>query len=168
MAPQNVRNCTSCISTASDADQMDIESCSSEISEIVCTKESIKKIVDKINAFGTVSVGNRVPLSISEINSVCNMAVEALSLNGPFVELPDENVHWAILGDIHGQFNDMISLLKLFCDDYAGKKPNHTLKYLFLGDYVDRGDFSLEVVISLLCWKILCPDNVYMLRGNHE
>lgn len=66
-----------------------------------------------------------------------------------------------IVGDIHGQFHDLIRIFN--CCGY----PPHT-NYLFLGDYVDRGHKSLETIILLLCYKIKFPENFFMLRGNHE
>ncbi len=67
-----------------------------------------------------------------------------------------------IVGDIHGQFYDM---LKIFDNDVGGS-PEET-KYVFLGDYVDRGNFSIEVLTLILSMKISMPRNVVMLRGNH-
>ena len=66
-----------------------------------------------------------------------------------------------IVGDLHGNLHDLIRILNT-----NGLPP--AIKYVFLGDYVDRGDYSIEVIVLLTALSYLYPDHIYLLRGNHE
>ncbi|EUD69258.1 protein phosphatase [Plasmodium inui San Antonio 1] len=81
-----------------------------------------------------------------------------------------------IYGDIHGQYYDLMRLFQLYkcpVEEDLGEKLNaigdiDSNDYLFLGDYVDRGSNSLEVICLLFALKCKYPKQIHLIRGNHE
>ncbi|KAL0353689.1 UNVERIFIED_CONTAM: Serine/threonine-protein phosphatase PP-X isozyme 2 [Sesamum angustifolium] len=98
------------------------------------------------------------PLKESEVKALCMKAMEIL-VEESNVQRVDAPV--TICGDIHGQFYDMKELFKV-----GGDCPK--TNYLFLGDFVDRGFYSVETFLLLLALKVRYPDRITLIRGNHE
>jgi protein phosphatase len=98
----------------------------------------------------------QIPLSflkpfLEEMKKQIESEATLLELDGSFV----------IVGDLHGHFLDLCRIFKTF------KYPK-AIKYVFLGDIVDRGEFSFETIFFIFLLKYFYPDSVYLIRGNHE
>ncbi|KAG5484587.1 hypothetical protein CUR178_07178 [Leishmania enriettii] len=71
-----------------------------------------------------------------------------------------------VFGDLHGNFRDLFYFMDNLISFQDLRYTPH--RFVFLGDYVDRGEFSVEVVAYLFSMKVLAPHKVLLLRGNHE
>eukprot|EP00494_Astrolonche_serrata_P024778 UN25038 len=94
-----------------------------------------------------------------DVKYISHQAIEALKLDPQLMEL---DAPITIVGDIHGQFQDLVRIF------HRAGFPSKEKRYLFLGDIVDRGHNSVECATILFVCKILFPKDFFILRGNHE
>lgn len=136
------------------------DSVSSNTMEIGALKSvDLDEMIQRLLDAGYAGKVTKAPcLKNAEITAICQAAKEVFLSQPGLLYL---NPPVKIVGDIHGQYTDLIRMFEM-----CGFPP--TSNYLFLGDYVDRGKQSLETILLLLCYKLKFPENFFLLRGNHE
>ncbi|KAI8615301.1 Metallo-dependent phosphatase-like protein [Chytriomyces sp. MP71] len=97
-------------------------------------------------------------LSETIVREICEQAKSVLLEEG---NVRSVSAPCVVVGDVHGQFYDVLEIFRI-----AGRCPD--TNYVFLGDYVDRGFYSVETILLLVCLKIRWPSRVTLVRGNHE
>lgn len=91
--------------------------------------------------------------------NLCNSAINVLKQkNQTLINISLPSI---IIGDLHGNLHDLIRLTNSIEDVFSNN-------VLFLGDYVDRGQYQLETITLLLSLRIEYPNNFFLIRGNHE
>ncbi|CAD2100999.1 protein phosphatase containing kelch-like domains, putative [Plasmodium vinckei lentum] len=109
----------------------------------------------------------------SNVSILCSMVIDIFKQEDMVLKL---RAPIKIYGDIHGQYYDLMRLFQLYkspVEEDLGEKLNavgdiDSNDYLFLGDYVDRGSNSLEVICLLFALKCKYPKQIHLIRGNHE
>ena len=119
---------------------------------------NISKIIKKMKKARVGSICQELTLREGECDYVIDKAYQILKNEDSMLRI---TAPLYICGDIHGQYYDLLRVFDIL--DYPPKS-----KFLFLGDYVDRGKQSLECLLLLLCLKIKYPSKIFLLRGNHE
>ncbi|KRY19678.1 Serine/threonine-protein phosphatase PP1 [Trichinella patagoniensis] len=122
------------------------------------TEAEVRMLQNSLLSIRLSPPGTRIEFKKDELIRLIGNAIRIFKSQPMLLEL---KAPVKVAGDIHGQYLD---LLRTF--DHSGYPPQ--TKYLFLGDYVDRGVNSLEVIALLFTYKILNPNDIFLLRGNHE
>lgn len=82
------------------------------------------------------------------------------------IPAPEVGSRFVVVGDLHGHFGDLRHLLEDHGEPSPG--PKGAVRFLFNGDFVDRGTWGPEVLLLLYALKIKYPSAVFLNRGNHE
>ena len=126
-----------------------------EAGEYVLTLDFVKAMMEHLRGQGMIH--RRFVFHIVKQAAGVMRALPSL------VDLPvAAGAHITVCGDTHGQFYDLLHVFEL------NGLPSPDNPYLFNGDFVDRGSFSVEVILTLLAFKALDPGGMHLTRGNHE
>lgn len=98
------------------------------------------------------------PVTSETMHRLLNQVQDLLKKEPVMLEL---SADIAVVGDIHGNIDDLLRIFERL-------RYPPAMRYIFLGDYVDRGIYGTEVLMLLFALKVKYPENVYLLRGNHE
>ena len=112
-------------------------------------------------------IHNKFPFTKEEIEMLVEEVIPILSKENSLIKIRSP---CKIFGNIYGVYNDLMRFFESFGNpsDSMQNGDINVMQYIFLGDFCDRGLYSLEVVLLLLALKVKYPDFIYLIRGHHE
>lgn len=130
-------------------------------SYILSAYSSLKNLtLDQLLQVGIGQTEDPNPIPSFDENLLINLCIDTINIISREDNIIEIDGDTFVVGDIHGSFHDLLRIL-----NYIEPNPS---KVVFLGDYVDRGCFSLECITLLFALKVIYPNKFYLLRGNHE
>lgn len=101
------------------------------------------------------------------VKSLCDDMEAVLETEDTMLDIKVEDVDTlVVVGDVHGQFSDLVA--HILSQQYDRPEGTPERKFLFLGDFVDRGPNGVEVIMLLFALKVEYPSMIFLTRGNHE
>jgi predicted phosphodiesterase len=129
------------------------------MNELELRTTQIHRMIESIlRICGNDCEGSKQFATSTEVLNVVCQAIEVLKREEAVLRVSGSIV---VVGDLHGNLNTLIRIFEEF-----GYPDSHL--FVFLGDYIDRGPHSCEVLLLLYSLKILFPNHMILLRGNHE
>ena len=112
-------------------------------------------------------IHNKLPFTYEEIINLINEVKPIIEKDKSLIKIRSP---CKIFGNIYGVYNDLMRYFESFGNPSDDNQMGDItfMQYIFLGDFVDRGIYSLEVVLLLFALKVKYPDFIYLIRGHHE
>lgn len=129
------------------------------------TDEQIDVLIQRLLSLTRKDTAANEIIAERETKAICSRARQMLVEEPNVLEV---EVPATLVGDIHGQYFDLLHRIfgrdgvVMTLEDFKDRR------FVFLGDFVDRGDHSLLSLDLILLLKIKYPKNIFLLRGNHE
>ena len=118
-----------------------------------------KKVMDELK--------QNFPFKAEEIISLSDEVIKIISKENSLIKIRSP---CKIFGNIYGLYTDLMRYFESFGNpsDNIQNGDINVMQYIFLGDFCDRGNQSLEVILLLFALKVKYPDFIYLIRGHHE
>ena len=112
-------------------------------------------------------VHNKLPFEKEEIEALIGEVIPILAKENSLIKIRSP---CKIFGNIYGVYNDLMRFFESYGNpsDSIQNGDINVMQYIFLGDFCDRGFYSLEVVLLLFALKVKYPEFIYLIRGHHE
>ena len=110
---------------------------------------------------------NKLPFTKEEIELLIEEVIPIISKENSLIKIRSP---CKIFGNIYGVYNDLMRFFESYGNpsDSMQNGDINVMQYIFLGDFCDRGFYSLEVVLLLFALKVKYPNFIYLIRGHHE
>lgn len=118
--------------------------------------EAFAKVIKELIILQNKKTSQTVIRKVSDIESQENFS--------DFITFSDDEKEYYVIGDLHADLNSFLEILKII----KFKENFNNINLIFLGDYVDRGKDRIELINRIILLKRLLPNNIHLLRGNHE